>query len=537
VAAALPEQLRNLLTAAAYPHPVDAIELVETHVSWVLLTGRYAYKIKRPVHYPFIDLRSLAQRAFFCREELRLNSRFAAELYLGVCPVTLDNDLARIDGPGIVIDHAVRMTQFRREDELDRLLESRNIDPWELGDFGRDLARIHGRLPVASGDARHGTPDTLRSLILENLEQCMQACTALAGQLKEMPASAERLRSRLSALRAVLAQRLGWLESALERRLAGGRVRECHGDLHTRNVVRCNGRLLAFDCLEFDPAFRWIDVADDVAFLLMDLEVLSRPGHAYAFLSGYLEECGDYEACRVLDLYKAHRALVRAKVVALAAAGSPTAGVGQDAEVYAQCQQYVGCAEAALATRRPQLLLMSGVSGSGKTWLAQRLAPGLRALHIRSDVERRRLVEPSSDTRSTQVGEGRYTPGAKARVYEHLVQCAEHALSGGYSAIIDATFVRLEDRRRFYQLASRLGVAARVIHCHAAPQTLRARVSKRLEQRSDASEADLAVLEWQQAHAEPPLESEGVTVTEVDTTGSEPAPSRGELLESLRALP
>jgi predicted kinase len=286
--------------------------------------------------------------------------------------------------------------------------------------------------------------------------------------------------------------------------------------------------------MEFDPAFRWIDVADDIAFLLMDLEVLRRPAHAHSFLSGYLAQGGDYESCRVLDFYKAHRALVRAKVTALTARGSPRRTVPED-QVFAQSESYVDGACVSLADRQPQLILMSGVSGSGKTWLATRLAPLLGAVHMRSDVERERLgAAPATSSRT--VGEGRYTLEAKARVYDHLVQCAEHALCGGYPVIVDATFGRRVDRRRFHELAARFGIGARLIHCRAAPNVLRARVSFRLEQGRDASEADLAVLDWQEAHEEALLEGEGFQVSEVDTTGSEPTPSIDELVKSLHAL-
>jgi aminoglycoside phosphotransferase family enzyme/predicted kinase len=523
VAPTLPELLRNLLTPAAYPHPVEAIELVETHVSWVLLTGSYAYKIKRPVRYAFIDLSSSERRAFFCMEELRLNRRFAAELYVDVCQVTVHGGATRINGPGVVIDHAVRMRQFRREDELDRLLEAGGIEPRELEDFGRSLADIHQRLPIAPGNARYGAPDAVRSLVLDNLRQCIEADPS------------GRSSARLNALRSILEQRLELLEASLARRVAGGRVRECHGDLHSRNVVRRDGRLLAFDCLEFDPALRWIDVADEVAFLLMDIGVLRRPAHAHAFLSGYLAQSGDYEACRALKMYEAHRALVRAKVTALASAAGSAASPGDAARAFAQCRSYVDAARAALDEQQPRLILMSGVSGSGKTWLANRLAPLLAAIHLRSDVERKRFAEAPPGLHSGAVGGGRYTPEAKAHVYEHLVQCAEHALSGGYSVIVDATFTRREDRTRFRDLATRLGVSACVVHCRAAPQVLRARVAGRHEQGTDASEADLAVLQWQETHQQPLLGSEGLVAVEVDTTGNEPIPSIDDLVASLRA--
>jgi uncharacterized protein len=167
--------LRALMTPAAYPHPAASIELVQTHVSWVLLTGLFAYKIKRPVHYPFIDLRTPARRAFLCEEEFRLNRRWAPQLYVDVCDVTSVGGEARIGGQGRVVDRTVRMIQFAREDELERLLAEARIEAPELEAFGRSLAGIHARLPVAPAHAAWGRPDTVRSLVLENLEQCARA--------------------------------------------------------------------------------------------------------------------------------------------------------------------------------------------------------------------------------------------------------------------------------------------------------------------------------------------------------------------------
>jgi aminoglycoside phosphotransferase family enzyme/predicted kinase len=517
----LPDHLRALLTPAAYPHSVGTIELVQTHVSWVLLTGSFAYKIKRPVYYAFIDLRSAERRAFFCREELRLNQRFAPELYVDVCEITLYEGAARIGGAGAVIDHAVRMRQFPREDELDRLLAAGRIAEHELESFGRNLADIHIGLPIVSKEEPWGRPGHVRSLILENLEQCAQAGSVFG--------KSESSR----ALRSLLAERLEVLAVWLSHRLAAGRTRECHGDLHSSNVVRRDARLVAFDCLEFDPAFRWIDVADEIAFLLADLEVQGHRIHAYAFLSGYLAQSGDYEACRVLDLYKAHRALVRAKVTALTASQDDACDDLSEGRI--RYEAYLNGAHTALGSRKPQLLLMAGLSGSGKTSLANRLAPLLEAIHLRSDVERKRLAGLSETVRSrSAIEQGLYEPKARTRVYEHLAQCAEHVLCGGNSVIVDATFDRHVHRALFRDLAARLGVDLRLIYCRAPPGVLRRRVAERFARGTDASEADLTVLRWQEAHAEPVFADEGLSSLDVDTTHAEPSPSISDLVRALR---
>jgi len=507
---AFPQHLQGLLHPQAYPHPVQTVQLVETHISWVLLTGEFAYKIKRPVHYSFVDLRSAERREFLCHEEVRLNRRFASELYLGVSHITSTDGEARVDGSGLVIEHAVRMRQFRREDELDHLLGARRIAPVELATFGRDLALIHAALPVASPEQTWGRPPALRTLILSNADECARAALVFDG-------GADAL-----ALRAILAERLEAAAHWMSERFAAGRVRECHGDLHAGNIVRRGSLLLAFDCMEFEPAFRWIDVADEVAFLLADLDSRRESLHSQAFLAGYLAQSGDYQACRLLKLYETHRSLVRAKVAALTATA---AGAGPSDGMRALRQQYVDyldCARRALSPKRPILILMHGLSGSGKSWLAERLAPGFGAVHLRSDVERKRLAGLAQSAHSASgLGQGLYTRDVTTRVYQHLARCAGDTLAGGYTTIVDASFHRREDRAQFYDLAAELGVAACIVRCEAPPETLGARIDTRLRGGGDPSEADLSVLDWQAAHFEPIQSGEPLAVFKALTTRSD----------------
>jgi uncharacterized protein len=500
-----PPHLQALLHPDAYPHAVGAVELVETHVSWVLLTGELAYKIKRPVHYAFVDLRSPKRRALLCREEVRLNRRFAPDLYLDVCPVSSLDGMANFAGRGPVIEQAVRMRQFARGAELDRLLMADAIEPAELESFGRDLARIHAELPVARPDQHPGRSVALRSRVMADAGECARAAQSLGAD----PSLVRGIEVRLAVL----------LEPALPllaRRLTAGRVRECHGDLHARNIVRLDGRLQAFDCLEFDPALRWIDVAEEIAFLLADLEARQRPRHAQAFLAGYLAESGDFEACELLPLFRADRALIRAKVTALAA--SPG---GTEQDTRREFDAYVECARRCLARPAPVLVLMCGLSGSGKTWLAQRLAPQLLAVHVRSDVERKRLAgRAAADRTGSGVEAGLYSREATAKVYRHLVRCAAHTLAGGYTTIVDATLARREDRLEFASLAARCGVRSCIVHCRAPRQVLEARIRERLRHNDDASEADLAVLAWQEQRFEPPGPGEAGTVLEAQSAAA-----------------
>lgn len=509
----LPAHLAGLMRPEAYPHGVERIELVETHISWVLLTGQYAYKLKRPVAYDFVDLRSAERRAFFCSEELRLNRRFAPELYLEVCDIREEDDQLHIGGNGRRIERCVRMRQFPREDELDRLLGAGAIDTVALEQFGHDLARIHERLPAAGAQDDWGYPHQVRRELLENIDQYERAAdTAVLD------------------VRSACGARLGELDGCIAARREHGRVRECHGDLHMRNIVRRGGRLLAFDCMEFNSAFRWIDVADEVAFLCADLHAHGCARHAHAFLSGYLTQSGDFQACRVLNLYRSHRALVRAKVAFLEA----STATATEVVARARKEHDLMLAE---ARRKPEpgrsLMLITGLSGSGKTWLARRLAPDLGAIHLRSDIERKRLAGLRElESSGSGIVSGLYEHRMTHRVYEHLAQAAEDVLAGGYPVIVDATFSTRAERALFKELAERLAVRLQVVLCEAPESVLRSRISERQQRGDDASEAGLTVLDWQLRHREPIEAEESLEVIRVSTFQGDPL---GTALRSMKS--
>ena len=484
----------------------EPIRCVETHVSWVFLTGSYAYKVKKPVRLPFLDYSSAERREWLCREELRLNLRHAPELYLEVVPIGGAPDAPRLGADGKAFEHALRMRQFDRDEELSQLLRREAVTSTEVADFATQLAQMHARATQAEVDTTFGAPDAVHRVTRDNVRE-----------LREwLPATI--LDRDLDALQATLERAYGRLGSCMLERRRTGRVREGHGDLHCGNVVRWRGRLVAFDGLEFDPGLRFIDVANDLAFLSMDLSVHRRTDLRRVLLDRWTEASGDYEAVEVLPYYEPARALVRAKVAALQARQAASA----DRDVPARLASvYFDWALAHSTRAAPLLVVMVGLSGSGKTWLARRIAETVGALHVRSDVERKRLVglSPLELSRSAPDA-GIYTPEFNERTYARLLDCTRACLRGGEHVVVDAANLRRREREAFVLAAAEAGAHVRLVHCVAPMEVLRRRVAERCAGRSDASEATVDVLERQPSYWEPLAEPEMARSEIVDTTES-----------------
>lgn len=494
--------IRELLRPEAFTHSVDEIELRETHISWVVRTGPFAYKIKKPVKLDFIDAATLQRRLFLCEEELRLNRRLAPQLYIDIVPIVRTEGGLFVSGRGQVVDYAVRMHQFAASDELPALLEREAVDIAQLAALGETLAQFHMEAAVAPPKRAPERTQRMYDSVLGNLAQL------LAHLDSPQPAV------QLGRLIDWTHDRADALEPFFQMREQSGFVRECHGDLHAANIVRLDARLVPFDCIEFDPNLRWIDVISDIAFLVMDLASHSRADLAFALLSRYLEVTGDYDGARVLPFYAVYRALVRAKVDALMVEKVPA----RAAEFRDRLQQRIRAAQSWSAPLRPALILMHGPSGSGKSWLSAQLVPALPAVRVRSDLERKRLAGmAATDSAPARVREGIYTREFGHRTYSRLADCAESCLRAGLSVIVDAAFLDTTDRQQFRALATHLRVPYAIVSCEADPITLAQRVEERAKERKDASDATLSVLDAQLREIEPFELAEQPCVIHVDT--------------------
>jgi aminoglycoside phosphotransferase family enzyme/predicted kinase len=449
-------------------------ELITTHISWVLLAGETAYKIKKPVHLPFVDYSTLPARRHFCEEELRLNRRLAPGLYLGVTNITGTPASPGLDGAGPVLEYAVRMRRFPPDALFSERIAAGTLDKQDVDELAALLAGFHESAPRAAAADGFSGADQRR-------------CTALAALEGARPWGSE---AALAALHTWMRTEADALAPLWTSRQAGGFVRECHGDLHLANVVRLEDGVAAFDGIEFDPALRWIDVLDDVAFVVMDLAAHHRQDLCFRFLNAWLDHTGDHAGMPALRFSVVYRALVRAQVEHMRSAGSAAA------------RRYLATALAWTQPGKLRLSITHGLPGSGKTWVSQRLLEQDGAIRLRSDVERKRLYGLGMQDNSRARGLDLYSADATARTYGRLFGMARIALQAGYPVILDAAFLRRTERDQAQFLACGLGVPYSIAHCEAPLPVLRQRL---LTRRGDASEADLAVLE----HLRPATEALG----------------------------
>jgi aminoglycoside phosphotransferase family enzyme/predicted kinase len=474
---------RRLVAATGLP-------VIETHISFVLLDGTFAYKIKKAVDLDFLDFTTLPARRFYCGEELRLNRRLAPSLYLDVVPITGTVDAPVLDGHGTAIEYAVKMRQFDQDGLLSRVLERGELTPARVDEIAEAVASFHGRAARAAPEAPFGRPAGVMRPVRQNFVQMLAAVSQPGdrAQLEQLLAWTEAEAARLTPV--------------FEQRNRDGFVRECHGDLHLGNIALVDGRATLFDCIEFSPSMRWIDVMSDVGFLVMDLRDHGRPGLAARLLNAYLETTGDYAGLAVLRFYAVYRALVRAKIACLRMA--QTTDAGERARLVEEYRTYLALATAETSPAHRGIVITHGVTGSGKTTRAREIVESAGAIRIRSDVERKRLAGLDAGARTgSALGGGMYTIEASRRTYLKLAAMAREVVAAGYPVVVDAAFLERWQRDLLRGTAAGLHVPFAILDCPAPEPVLRERVRQRLEDGHDASEATIDVLEHQLATAEP----------------------------------
>ena len=475
-----------LQNPALYPHPVEGFQVIETHISWVLLTGPYAYKVKKPVNFGFLDFTALDAREHFCGEELRLNQRLTQDLYLEVLPITGSVEAPQLGGNGPVLDYALKMRQFPQSQLLSTLQANGELTTAHIDAMAEQIARFHLEAPRVPAEHEAGTPDSVMAPVRQNFEQIRPFLNDKTDLLQ------------LDALQA-------WAESSFERlkpllaqRKAEGFIRECHGDIHLGNATLIDGNVVIFDCIEFNEPFRFTDVYADTGFLAMDLEDRGLKSLARRFMSQYLELTGDYQGLELLNFYKAYRALVRAKVSLFSMPAEASAV--QRATTLRQYRNYANLAESYSTIPSRFMAITHGVSAVGKSHVAMRLVEALGAIRLRSDVERKRLFGVQQVANEPHAGI--YSADASAATYAHLHEIAGVILHAGFPVVIDATYLKRDQRDSAAQIAEAKGAPFLILDCNAPQAVIESWLAQRRAEQNDPSDATLAVIADQQANRE-----------------------------------
>ena len=490
------EQLKN---PEFYPHPVQSpIEVLQTHISYIFLTGDYAYKLKKPLDLGFLDFSSLEKRRFFCQQELELNQPIAPDIYLDVLTITQQEETLALNGNGKVVEYILKMRQFPQSTLLSEMEKAGTLTESLLEALGKKVARFHQDTKTNDYIRDFGKPETIEAAINENYQQTKKyiGLTQEETKFKATKAFTDRFFQENYAL--------------LKQRQTNHSIRECHGDLHLKNICYWQDKIQLFDRIEFNEPFRFVDVMYDVAFTVMDLEFRGRADLGNIFLNHYLEYTGDWEGVQVLPLYLSRQAYVRAKVNSLML-DDPNITEEAKEKAKAKASQYYHLAWYYTQPQQGRFWMMSGLSGSGKSTVAREMAKQENAIHLRSDAVRKHLagidLEASGD-------ETIYRPEMTEKTYQRLLEIGILLASQGWKVILDAKYDRQRLREAVITEAESHNIPLEIIHCYAPMEVLRDRVSQRT---GDISDATPNLLAEQQANAEPFTEKEQAYVRTINT--------------------
>lgn len=471
-------------------------KLIETHVSWVILTGQYAYKIKKPVDFEFLDFSTLEKRQYYCEQELHLGQRLAPEIYLRVVPITGSVTHPQLAGAGLILEYALMMREFPQENLFSHLLQHGKLTAAMIEALGLLIADFHENSASATKESVFGSPEEVHAPTQQNFAQIAPLLENKwdLEQLKDLEKWANQQYEQHYAL--FLARK------------EHGFIRNGHGDLHLANIVLYQGQPLLFDSLEFNETLRWTDVMADLAFLMMDLTEKKQIAFARQLLNTYLQATGDYQGLYLLPYYLSYRAVIRAKI-ALFRLKQIEIQSTEKQRIQQEYHNFIQLATFYTQTVKPTLLITYGLSGSGKTTIAREFVRKSGVIQISSDVIRKQHHRlPLQANSHSDLNAGIYSPQATQKTYQILLDRAELILASGFSVLVDATFLHHVQRQAFQNLAQKQGVAFYILHCETADVILEERIKHRCEQRETISEADLSILNAQKQIIEPLTELE-----------------------------
>jgi len=466
----LPELVKALLEAKAYPETPGKIELVQTQMSFVFLTDNYTYKVKKPVNLGFLDYTTLGKRHFYCQKEIELNRRLCPEVYLKVVPISRDKNNISIEGKGEAIEYAVKMRRLPHEAMMNVLLAKNQVSPEMVTKVAEKLAEFHQKAETSTNISVFGDIKAITKNTDENFAQTNKYIgkTIALDKYQNIKRYTESFIEENTSL--------------FHQRIADGRIRDCHGDLHAAHICFTDG-ICIYDCIEFNDRFRYSDVASEIAFLAMDLDHYGRADLSHSFASAYIAQSKDRELGKLLNFYKCYRAYVRGKVESFKL-DDPYIAPAEKRQILDIASSYFDLAHA-YTRRRPMLLITTGLVGTGKTVLSQALAKRLGLVVISSDVTRKQLASiPLTEHRFEEFDTGIYSPEFSKKTYDKMFSQAKDILTEGGSVILDASFTKAEERLKAKRLAEEMGADFFIVECSLDEKAIKQRLAQRLEEGS-----------------------------------------------------
>ena len=489
-----------------YPHAVEKIELVQTHASYVFLTGDFAYKVKKNVDFGFLNYSTLAKRKFFLETELRLNQKIAPELYLEVLPISDRHDRFILDSSENIVEYTLKMCQFPQENLFSNLLKTAKLKSdceasqrHRLVELGKVVARFHQAAACNDYISSFGTPSKIKVAFEENYQQSQKYIGIAQTQ--------EQFAATKAYTDAFFTNRKDLFQTRIEQH----KIKECHGDLHLNNICLWQDKIQLFDRIEFNESFRFVDTMYDVAFTVMDLEAKQKPDFKNIFLNSYLEHTGDWTGLLLLPLYLSRQAYVRAKVNSFLI-DDPQVNQAERQKAKKIASQYYRQAYQYTQTKSGSLILMSGLSGSGKSTVARYISINYGAIQIRSDAVRKHLAGiPLEESGTEEI----YSAKMTQKTYDRLLELGITLAKEGYRVILDAKYDRLALRQPAISQAKASKIPLKIIYCTAPRSVLRDRLDRR---KNDISDARADLLASQQANAEAFTLTEQAYVITLDTS-------------------
>ncbi|MBI5598542.1 MAG: AAA family ATPase [Deltaproteobacteria bacterium] len=498
----LPPIIKGLLDPAAYLSRPARVTLIQTHISYILLTPDIVYKIKKPVDFGFLDFTTLKKRLYFCREEVRLNRALAPGMYLGVVPIARERGGFRMEGKGRPVEYAVKMKRIPPDATLESMIKQDSVLPSTIVRIASAIAGFHGKAARGPRISSYGNLNAVRKNTGENFSQTARFVGS-QGRLARRQGRLDWKTITRERYGAIKEYTRGFLEnnSALfVERARGGFIRDCHGDIHSEHVCVEPGRggISIFDCIEFNRRFRCSDVVADMAFLSMDLDFRGRGDLARVFDRAYFSRTKDRRGARLLNFYKCYRAYVRGKVESFRLI-EPEETARDKRAAFLNAMRYFHLAHKySKGGTRPAMVVVAGLAGTGKSAVAKALGDATGMAVLSSDEVRKLLFSiPLTEHRHERFAKGIYSKEATDRTYRELIKKAFAMLSSGRSVILDATFSKEKHLERARKAAEKCGASFHVIACTADDETVKKRIEKRASEAGAVSDATWTVYKKQ----------------------------------------